>query len=70
MSYETLKLEQNEAVLTITVNRPEALNAQSRIMLEDFDRAMAEAATDDSVKVVIDPAICAKMSVSAFELGA
>ena len=53
MSYETLKLEQNEAVLTITVNRPEALNAQSRIMLEDFDRAMAEAATDDSVKVVI-----------------
>ena len=53
MSYETLKLEQNNAVLTITVNRPEALNAQSRIMLEDFDGAITDAATDDSVKVVI-----------------
>ncbi len=53
MSYETLTLEQNEAVLTITVNRPEALNAQSRMMLEDFDRATAEAARDDSVKVII-----------------
>ena len=53
MSYETLKLEQNEAVLTITVDRPEALNAQSRIMLEDFDQAMTEAARDDAVKVII-----------------
>ena len=27
MSYDTLLLEQREAVLTITVNRPEVLNA-------------------------------------------
>jgi enoyl-CoA hydratase len=53
MSYETVKLEQREAVLTITVNRPEVLNAQSRLMLEEFDRALAEAGEDDAVKVVI-----------------
>jgi enoyl-CoA hydratase/carnithine racemase len=32
-------LTQDEAVLTITVNRPEVLNAQSRLMLEEFDQA-------------------------------
>ena len=49
MSYDTLLLEQREAVLTITVNRPEVLNAQSRIMREEFDQALAEAAEDDAV---------------------
>jgi enoyl-CoA hydratase len=53
MSYETLQLKQDDTILTITVNRPEVLNAQSRIMLEEFDRALAEAAEDDTVKVVI-----------------
>ena len=40
MSYTTLQLAQEGAVLTITVNRPEVLNAQSRMMLEEFDHAM------------------------------
>ena len=53
MSYETLTQKQDEAVLTITVNRPEALNAQSRLMLEEFDQALAAAAEDESVKVII-----------------
>lgn len=53
MSYETLQLAQNGAVLTLTVNRPEVLNAQSRIMLEEFDQALAAAAEDNTVKVVI-----------------
>ena len=53
MAYTTLQLTQDEAVLTITVNRPEVLNAQSRLMLEEFDQAMDEAAENQSVKVVI-----------------
>jgi len=40
MLYTTLQLTQNGAVLTITVNRPEVLNAQSRMMLEEFDHAL------------------------------
>lgn len=53
MAYTTLQLTQAEAVLTITVNRPEVLNAQSRLMLEEFDQAMDQVAENQSVKVVI-----------------
>ena len=53
MQYEDLLIDQDEAVLTITVNRPEVLNAQSRIMREELDDAFAKAAEDDSVRVVI-----------------
>ena len=51
--YTDLLLEQDGAVLTITVDRPEVLNAQSRIMREELDQAFDDAANDDSVKVVI-----------------
>ena len=53
MDYETLLLEQHEAVLKITVNRPEVLNAQSRLMREEFDDALARAAEDDETRVII-----------------
>ena len=53
MEYTDLILSQNESVLTITVNRPEVLNAQSRIMREELDDAFENARLDDSVKVVI-----------------
>ena len=57
MAYETLLLEQQQAVLTITVNRPEVLNAQSRIMREEFDHALAMAAEDDTVRVLLVPSV-------------
>ncbi len=44
MQYEYLLNEQDEAVLTITDNRPEVLNAQSRIMREELDDAFEKAA--------------------------
>src|SRR5262245_3839544 len=53
MEYTTLHLAQEGAVLTITVTRPEVLNAQSRVMLEEFDHALAETAENEAVKVVI-----------------
>ena len=53
MTYQTLLLDQTDAVLKITVNRPEVRNAQSRIMLEEFDHALLSATDDDSVRVVI-----------------
>ena len=53
MTYENLLLDRSGAALTITVNRPEVRNAQSRMMLEEFDDALARAADDDSVRVVI-----------------
>ena len=53
MGYLDLKLEQTDHVLKIIVNRPEVLNAQSRIMREELDDAFQNAASDDSVRVVI-----------------
>ena len=52
-SYQTLILEQTDAVLKIAVNRPEVRNAQSRVMLEEFDAALMGAADDETVRVVI-----------------
>ena len=53
MTYQTLLISQTDAVLKITVNRPEVRNAQSRVMLEEFDAALAGAADDESVRVVV-----------------
>ena len=50
---ELVKREDREGVAILSLNRPEVLNAQSRIMREEFDQALAEAAEDDGVKVVI-----------------
>jgi enoyl-CoA hydratase len=53
MDYQDILMEQTDAVMKITVNRPEARNAQSRIMLEEFDDALMSVVEDDSVRVVI-----------------
>lgn len=53
MKYQDILMEQTDAVMKITVNRPEVRNAQSRIMLEEFDDALMSVAEDDSVRVVI-----------------
>lgn len=52
-TYSTLLQAQDGAVRTITTNRPEVLNAQSRILLEELDDAFAAAVDDNSVKVII-----------------
>jgi enoyl-CoA hydratase/carnithine racemase len=53
MSYETIKYEVEDQILTITLNRPDKLNAftatMQREMIDAFDRADA----DDGVRVVI-----------------
>ena len=53
MDYQNLFTEQDGAVLKITINRPEVLNAQSRILREEYDEALACAAEDEDVRVVI-----------------
>ena len=40
-TYTTLLTEQTGAVLKITANRPDVLNAQSRILLEELDDVQA-----------------------------
>ena len=52
-TYTTLLTEQTGAVLKITANRPDVLNAQSRILLEELDDAFTAATKDESVRVII-----------------
>jgi enoyl-CoA hydratase len=51
--YQTLLTARDGGVLTITCNRPDVLNAQSRILLEELDDAFLRAIDDDAVRVII-----------------
>ena len=52
-TYSTLLQERTGAVLKITANRPDVLNAQSRILLEELDDAFKRAVDDEAVRVII-----------------
>jgi enoyl-CoA hydratase len=52
-TYSTLLQDKTGAVLKITTNRPEVLNAQSRVLLEELDDAFKRAVDDDQVRVII-----------------
>jgi enoyl-CoA hydratase len=53
MNFRTLVWEQLGAVVRITANRPEVLNAQSRVMIVELDEAFRRAAEDGDVRVII-----------------
>ena len=53
MEFRTILYEKLGAVLRITTSRPEVLNAQSRVMILELDRAFRMAVEDDDTRVVI-----------------
>ncbi len=53
MPLDTLLITDAGAVRTVTMNRPDALNALSMAMMDDLADAFLDAAVDDSVKVVV-----------------
>lgn len=53
MSFQTLLVAHDGAVRTITVNRPDKLNALNRQVLSELRIAFGQAAADDDVRVVI-----------------
>jgi len=53
MSYETILYEVSEGIATITINRPNVLNALNRQVLSEMRAAVGAAGQDASVKVVI-----------------
>jgi enoyl-CoA hydratase/carnithine racemase len=53
VSYETLELAREDGVLTLTLSRPDRLNALTTQMLEELLRALDEIDADDAVRAVI-----------------
>lgn len=53
MKFETILYDVNDDVLTITLNRPDRLNAWNRQMLSDLLAAFDEADADDDVGAVV-----------------
>lgn len=53
MTYETLHVESADKITTITLNRPSKMNAMSPTFLSEMKDALANAAKDDAVSVVV-----------------
>lgn len=53
MEFEYIIYEKNEGVATITLNRPEALNAFSKDVVEEILHALEDIETDEAVRVVV-----------------
>src|SRR5690606_18451278 len=48
-----IEYEASERIATITLNRPEAANAQTLELLDDLDAAWRRAADDPDVRVIV-----------------
>ena len=53
MDYQTVLYEKHDRIAKVTLNRPRYKNAQSRLLLEEMDRAFIDANADDDVRVII-----------------
>src|ERR1700712_5071837 len=69
MAYETIKYEVAEQILTITLNRPDKLNAFNAAMQKELIDAFDQADKDDDVRAIIvtgaGRAFCAGADLSA-----
>ncbi len=52
-SFATLECHRSEAVATLILNRPKALNALNGAMLEDLEKAFDQLASDPEVRVIL-----------------
>jgi enoyl-CoA hydratase/carnithine racemase len=52
-NYETILFEVNDHVATVTLNRPEALNAFNQRMLDEFRTLWNRVRNDDDIRVVV-----------------
>ena len=73
MTAKTILVKKEEHISTITMNRPEVLNALNHTMFEEFLAALAEVNRDEDVRVVIitgaGKAFCASADLNAESKG-
>ena len=53
MDFEQIIYEKSEGIATITLNRPERMNAFTNQMIEEWYRALLDANADEDVRVII-----------------
>ena len=53
MAYTTLQLTTQDAIATVTVNRPDKLNALNGMVIDDLGQAIAALERDPAVRGVI-----------------
>ena len=53
MTYETIRVETADGVATITLNRPDVLNAMNDVMRRELLQAFNDLATDEAVRVIV-----------------
>ena len=53
MEYTNIKLERENLVATIRLNRPDAMNALSPSLMEEFSSAVTEVERDDGIKALV-----------------
>ena len=53
MDYSTIKTEVENNIFTITINRPDKLNALNRTVLDELDNVIDSVYADDNIKAVI-----------------
>ena len=53
MKFETILYEIENKILTITLNRPEKLNAFTGQMMDDLIKAFDQAGKDDAIRVIV-----------------
>src|SRR5215207_3549454 len=53
MTYEQIVYEVNDGIATVTLNRPDRLNAWTPVMEREVRAAMTEATADETVRVII-----------------
>ena len=68
-NFETIRLEVEDGIATLTLNRPDKLNAFNTLMMQEMIAAFDQTDADDSVRVVIvtgaGRAFCAGADLSA-----
>jgi enoyl-CoA hydratase/carnithine racemase len=71
MSYTQILYEVSDRIATVTLNRPEALNAWTDVMADEVWQAMQAAAQDEAVRVIVltgaGRAFCAGGDVTGFK---
>lgn len=69
MNYQTLLIEKAEQIATVTVNRPEAMNAMTLATLQELDQVVRELSEAADVRAVILTGAGSKAFIAGGDIG-